>query len=169
MPELQTSIERRRGLTETTAELERDAAELDVRVREGRFQRWLALIAGASSVLSGIEVTYEHYRGSYSRRIMYTPVILSGALAASGVAGFFSRKAARTVLPVISLITLGDGLIGFYFHIRGIQRKPGGWRLPIVNMIMGPPIFAPLLFGVSAYLGLLASLLRRGDEKDVQL
>lgn len=137
----------------------------DVRIREGRFQRWLSLIAGASSILSGLEVAYEHYRAGYSRRIMYTPVILSGALTGAGVAGFFSAKAARTVLPAISAVTLADGAIGFYFHLRGVQRKPGGWRLPITNMIMGPPIFAPLLFGVSAYLGLVASFLRRGEKR----
>jgi hypothetical protein len=136
----------------------------DVRVREGRFQRWLSLIAGLSSILSGLEVAYEHYRGGYSRRIMYTPVILSGALTGAGIGGFFSRKAARTVLPVVSAITLMDGAIGFYFHVRGIQRKPGGWRLPLTNMVMGPPIFAPLLFGVSAYLGLIATFLRRSGK-----
>ena len=142
------------------------ARDVDVDIREGRFQRWLALLAGMSSVLSGLEVTYEHYRGSYSRRVMYTPVILSVALAAGGVAGFFNRRAARTVLPVISVLTLGDGVLGFYFHVRGVHRKPGGWRLPIVNMVMGPPIFAPLLFGLSAYLGFLASFLRRGEQGD---
>ncbi len=142
------------------------AQDVDVDIREGRFQKWLALLAGMSSVLSGLEVTYEHYRGSYSRRVMYTPVILSVALAAGGVSGFFSRRAARTVLPVISVLTLGDGVLGFYFHVRGVHRKPGGWRLPIVNMVMGPPIFAPLLFGVSAYLGFLASFLRRGEHGD---
>lgn len=147
-------------------ELERGARAIDVAIREGRFQRWLALIAGLSSVLSGIEVSYEHYKGSYSRRVMYTPVILSGALAAGGLAGFFSRRAARTVLPAISVLTLGDSVLGFYFHVRGIHRKPGGWRLPIVNMVMGPPVFAPLLFGVSAYLGFLASFLRRGEHGD---
>ena len=142
------------------------ARDVDVDIREGRFQKWLALLAGMSSVLSGLEVTYEHYRGSYSRRVMYTPVILSVALAAGGVSGFFSRRAARTVLPVISVLTLGDGVLGFYFHVRGVHRKPGGWRLPIVNMVMGPPIFAPLLFGLSAYLGFLASFLRRGEQGD---
>ena len=156
-----------RELLEDT--LEHDTTEIDIHIREGRFQRWLALIAGLSSVLSGVEVAYEHYRGSYSRRVMYTPVILSGALAAGGFAGFFSKRAARTVLPAVSVITLGDGLLGFYFHLRGIQRKPGGWRLPLVNMIMGPPIFAPLLFGVSAYLGLLASSLRRSERDDHRL
>lgn len=132
-------------------------------IREGRFQRSLALIAGLSSVLSGLEVAYEHYRGSYSQRIMYTPVILSQALLVAGVCAAVNRRAARTLLPVVSAVTLADCAIGFGFHIRGIQRKPGGWRIPVFNIIMGPPLFAPLLFGMSAYLGLIASFLRRED------
>ncbi|MGI8962175.1 MAG: hypothetical protein ACR2IV_20935 [Bryobacteraceae bacterium] len=142
------------------------AEDIDLNVREGRFQGWLSLMAGMSSVLAGLEVSYEHYRGSYSRRVMYTPVILSVALAGGGFAGFFSKRAARTVLPATSILTLGDSVIGFYFHVRGVHRKPGGWRLPIVNMVMGPPIFAPLLFGVSAYLGLVASFLRRAEQSE---
>ena len=117
-------------------------------------------------MVSGLEVAYEHYRGSYSRRVMYTPVILSGLLATAAFAAFFSRRAARTVLRFVSVATLLDALLGFYFHIRGIHRKPGGWRLPMTNMIMGPPIFAPLLFGTSAYLGLIASYLQREESGD---
>lgn len=146
--------------------LKRDIEQVDLDIREGRFQRWLALIAGFSGVLSGIEVSTEHYRGSYSRRIMYTPVALSGAMLVVGCAGFASRKAARTVLPAVSVVTLVDAVVGFYFHVNGIKRKPGGWRLPITNMVMGPPVFAPLLFAVSAYLGFLASFLRRGGSDE---
>ncbi len=130
-------------------------------IREGRFQRALALLAGGASLMSGLEVAYEHYRGSYSQRIMYTPVALSGALGIAGVAGFCSGTAARTSLRAISAVTLLDALIGFYMHVRGIARKPGGWGLPVTNVIMGPPLFAPLLFGTAAYLGLIASFLRR--------
>jgi len=137
-------------------------------IREGRFQRSLALLTAATSVISGLEVAYEHYRGSYSRRVMYTPVILSAVLAAAGIAAFFSRRAARRVLRVVSFITLVDAGVGFYFHVRGIARKPGGWRLPMTNMIMGPPIFAPLLFGTSAYLGLIASYLQREDANSLE-
>lgn len=133
-------------------------------IREGRFQRSLALLAGGASLMSGLEVSYEHYRGSYSQRIMYTPVILSGALFGAGVWGFFSGPAARTVLRATSAVTLADALVGFYFHVRGIARKPGGWHLPITNIVMGPPVFAPLLFGSAAYLGLIASFLRREDS-----
>jgi len=145
-----------------------DLKSLENRIREGRFQRSLALLTAATSVFSGLEVAYEHYRGSYSRRVMYTPVILSAVLAVAGIAAFFSRRAARTVLRFTAAVTLVDAGVGFYFHIRGIQRKPGGWRLPMTNMIMGPPIFAPLLFGTSAYLGLIASYLQREDASEIE-
>ncbi len=136
-------------------------------IREGRFQRSLSLLTATTSVISGLEVAYEHYRGSYSNRVMYTPIILSLVLACAGFAGFFSRRAARTFLRLAAWITLLDACVGFGFHIRGVYRKPGGWRLPMTNMIMGPPIFAPLLFGTSAYLGVVASYLQREDAKTI--
>ena len=109
-------------------------------------------------------MTYEHYKGSYSQRIMYTPVILSLSLCVAGVWGAFNRWAARVLLPLVSLITLLDGVTGFIMHVRGIQRKPGGWRIPVFNIVMGPPIFAPLLFAVSGFLGLITAFLRREDD-----
>lgn len=146
---------------------EQDAEKIARLIREGRFQRSLALLTAGTSIVSGLEVAYEHYRGSYSRRVMYTPVILSGVLGMAALAGFFSRRAARVVLRFAAAVTLADAAVGFYFHICGIHRKPGGWRLPMTNMIMGPPIFAPLLFGTSAYLGLIASFLQREDGNDL--
>lgn len=143
---------------------EHDAQIIANHVREGRFQCSLSLITAASSLISGLEVAYEHYRGSYSRRVMYTPVILSAVLTAAGMAAIFSRKAARTFMRATALVTLVDAGAGFYFHVRGIHRKPGGWRLPMPNMMMGPPVFAPLLFGTAAYLGLIASYLQREDH-----
>jgi hypothetical protein len=142
----------------------REGIVLEHHIREGRFQRSLSLITAFSSLLSGLEVTYEHYIGSYSQRIMYTPVFLSAGLFIAGVWGTFSRRVARVVLPIISLVTVIDGIVGFIFHVRGIHRKPGGWRIPVTNIIMGPPIFAPLLFAVSGLLGLIASMLRREDD-----
>jgi hypothetical protein len=135
-------------------------------IREGRFERGLALMAGLSSILSGLEVGYEHYRAGYGNPIMYSPVLLSGVLTGVGIWASFGGKAGRKALRITSAITLLDSVSGFCFHIRGIQRKPGGWRIPIVNIVMGPPIFAPLLFGTSAYLGLLGSYMRRGDAPE---
>lgn len=138
-------------------------------IREGRFQRSLCLLTAGTSIISGLEAAYEHYRGSYSRRVMYTPVIMSVLLAVAGIAGFFSCRMARTALRLVSAVTLMDAAVGFYFHARGVKRKPGGWRLPMTNMIMGAPIFAPLLFGTSAYLGLIASYLQREDASHVSV
>ena len=135
-------------------------------IEEGRFQRSMSLLVAGTSVVSGLEVAYEHYKGSYSNPVMYTPVILSGVLSVAGIAGFFSRGLARTFLRYTSYLTLLDGVIGFGFHIRGIARKPGGWRLPVTNLVMGPPVFAPLLFGTSAWLGVMASYLRQEDEAE---
>ncbi len=142
----------------------REGIVLDQHIREGRFQRSLSLITAFSSILAGLEVTYEHYRGSYGQQVMYTPVLISPILALAGLWGAFNRRVARTLLPIISLITMLDGVVGFYFHVRGIARKPGGWRIPVFNVIMGPPVFAPLLFALSGFLGFIASLLRREDD-----
>ncbi len=141
----------------------RDAVAADTDIREGRFQRALSLVAGLSGLLAGLEVAYEHYRGSYGQKVMWSPVLLSPLLLIAGVWGAFSKRAAKTVLPVVSWINLLDGVIGFGFHVRGIARKPGGWRAPVANVIMGPPILAPLLFGIGGYLGVIASFLRRTD------
>jgi hypothetical protein len=143
----------------------RQPAKLTVEhLQSGTFQRSMSLLVAGTSIVSGLEVAYEHYKGSYSNPVMYTPVLLSGALTGAGLCGFFSRRLATTLLRYTSLVTLVDGVIGFGFHIRGIARKPGGWRLPITNIVMGPPIFAPLLFGTSAYLGVIASYLQREED-----
>ena len=147
----------------------RDATLVDQHIREGRFQRSLALVAGLSALLGGMEVTQQHYQGSYGQRIMYSPVFISPFLLLAGVWGAFNRRVARTLLPASSLLLLGDGVIGFIFHIRGIARKPGGWRIPVFNITMGPPLFAPLLLGIGGFLGLIATFLRREDDPGVDV
>ena len=143
----------------------RDFAGLALRyVQHGAFQRSMALMVAGSSAVSAMEVGYEHYRGSYSNPVMYTPVLLSVALTGAAGAGFFSRRAATTWMRWVSYATLVDGVVGFGFHIRGVARKPGGWRLPVYNIVMGPPLFAPLLFGTAAYLGVIASYLQREED-----
>ena len=159
------SIGRRPGVLDLRPrKITREGIVVEQHIREGRFQRSLALITAFSSLLSGLEVGTEHYQGSYNQRLMYSPVIASGALLFASLWGAISRKAARTVLPITSLVMLGDGLIGFIWHARGIARKPGGWRIPVFNVVMGPPILAPLLIMISGYLGMMASLLRREDD-----
>jgi hypothetical protein len=149
--------------------LTREGIVVEQHIREGRFQRSLALITVFASLLSGWEVATEHYRGSYNQRLMYSPVLLTPVLMLVGLWGVFSRRAARIVLPLVSLVTMLDGLIGFIWHVRGIARKPGGWRIPMFTVTMGPPVLAPLLFAISGYLGLLTAFLRREDAPKLPL
>lgn len=156
-----------RELVKTFPPVLRQPAEIVIdHIQRGCFQRSMCLLVAGSSLVSTLEVGYEHYKGSYSNPVMYTPVTLGAALTVASTAGIFSRQAATTWMRWLSYITLADGVIGFGFHIRGVARKPGGWRMPVTNIIMGPPLFAPLLFGTSAYLGVIASYLQREEDMD---
>ena len=92
---------------------------------------------------------------------MWTPVALSPVLSAAGVAGVVSERAARTVLPAISTLFLLDGLAGVFFHLRGIARKPGGFKEPTYNLVMGPPALAPGSLAMIGGMGIAAALSRR--------
>ena len=142
---------------------------MKIQIEEGRFQQSLAFMTAGASFVSALEVGYEHYKGSYSNPIMYSPVVLGGLLTAASLGAVFSPDAATGAMRWLSAVTLADGIVGFGFHIRGIARKPGGWSLLLTNVVMGPPLFAPLLFGASAYLGLMASYLRREDHRHIPL
>ena len=50
---------------------------------------------------------------------------------------------------------LFNSLQGEYLHLRGIAQRPGGFgRMARYNAEMGPPTFAPLLFGLVGGMGL---------------
>ncbi|HVT97894.1 MAG TPA: hypothetical protein VHE33_10320, partial [Acidobacteriaceae bacterium] len=61
----------KRTLPEPMGELSANVLE---HLRRGCFQRGLCLVVAVTSVASGLEVGYEHYKGSYSNPVMYTPV-----------------------------------------------------------------------------------------------
>ncbi len=108
-----------------------------------------------------MEIFLEHDRASFGNRMMWVPVVLNPVVAAAGVAGFFSRRMAKTALPLTSAMLVANGLQGTYLHARGVAQRPGGWSMPRYNAETGPPIMAPLLVTVVGGMGLLAALLRR--------
>jgi hypothetical protein len=130
-------------------------------LRAGRAQKLLSAATAASALPMGLEIYINHYGGSFGNKWMWTPVALSPALSAAGVAGVVSERAARTVLPALSSLFVLDGLAGVYFHLRGIARKPGGFSEPTYNLVMGPPALAPGSLAMIGGLGLMASVMRR--------
>ena len=129
--------------------------------RRGRAQRLLSAATALSALPLGFEIYLNHYGGSFGNKWMWTPVALSPALSAAGVAGVVSEKAAKTVLPALSAVFLLDGAAGVYFHLRGAYRKPGGFKQATYNLVMGPPALAPGSLAMIGSLGVAAGIMRR--------
>jgi hypothetical protein len=130
-------------------------------LRRGRIQRSLAAATAASALPLGLEIWFEHFRGSFGDKWMWTPVVLSPALAAAGAAGVRSERAATTVLPAVSALYCLDGAIGVYTHVQGVRKRPGGFDEPLYNIVMGPPLLAPGSLALVGGMGLVAALARR--------
>ena len=130
-------------------------------VRGGRMQKTLAAATAASALPLGLEVYFEHFRGSFGDKWMWTPVALSPALTAAGIAAVRSERAAKTWLPAVSALYCLDGAIGVITHVRGVARKPGGFREPLFNIVMGPPLLAPGSLAMVGGMGLAAAALER--------
>ncbi|HEY2565242.1 MAG TPA: hypothetical protein VGI44_16140 [Acidimicrobiales bacterium] len=134
-------------------------------VQHGRFERSLAGLTGVGALITGTEIWLEHDRASFANRMMWLPVALTPVVSIAGIAGIFSRRAAKTVLPLVSVVVLANSAQGQYLHLRGIAQRPGGWKMARYNAEMGPPMFAPLLFGLVGGIGLLAAILRREPRR----
>lgn len=130
-------------------------------VETGRFERSLAGLAAVGSLVTAAEIYFEHDSASFGNKLMWIPVALGPVGAAAGIGGVFSRRLAKTALPLASAIIVANGLQGTYLHARGIHQKPGGFKNFRYNMEMGPPLMAPLLVTMVGGMGLLAAILRR--------
>ena len=130
-------------------------------IRQGRFERSMALITAFAAVVSGWEAYAQHLRGAFSHWLMWTPVLLTPPTIVAAIGALVSERVARRVLPAVALVSLADGVVGFVFPVRGVGRMAGGWKLGRYNVVMGPPILAPLLTCTVGVMGLLAGMLRR--------
>ena len=134
----------------------------------GRFERTLSALTAAGAAVTAGEIYLSHDKASFGNRMMWWPVVIVPAAipaaVPAGIAAVFSRRAAKTVLPLASAAIVVNGLQGTYLHWRGIAQRPGGWTL--YNMESGPPVFAPLLASMVGGMGLLAAVLRREGRRE---
>jgi hypothetical protein len=129
--------------------------------RRGRVQKTLAATTALTALPLGFEVYLEHFRGSFGDKWMWTPIVLSPLLSAAAAAAVVSPRAARTALPLLSALYGLDGAIGVYTHVQGVRKRPGGFREPLYNLVMGPPVLAPGSLALVGAIGLAASAARR--------
>jgi hypothetical protein len=130
-------------------------------IREGRVQKLLAASTAMSVPALGLEIYFEHYKGSFGDKWMWTPLVLTPPLTAAGVAGYASERAAKTVLPALSALYFLDGVIGVVTHIQGVRKRPGGFKEAHYNLVMGPPLLAPGSLCLVGALGLAAAIVKR--------
>ena len=144
-----------------TVRVEHVLDRLLVNVEHGRFERSLSGLTAVAALVTGAEVYLEHYKASFGNKIMWSPILVTPPLVIAGIGGVFSKRWAKTALPVAAGIFTANGLAGEYYHARGVARKPGGWAMASYNLPMGPPISAPGLMAMVGGMGLLAAILRR--------
>jgi hypothetical protein len=130
-------------------------------LRRGRAQKLLAAATAFSAPPLALEIYLEHYKASFGDRWMWTPIWLTPPLTAAGVAGVFSERAAKTLLPAVSALYFLDGLVGIVTHVRGIRARPGGFREATYNLVMGPPLLAPGSLCMVGAFGLAAAIVKR--------
>jgi hypothetical protein len=130
-------------------------------IRSGRVQKLLAATAALSAPALGAEIYFEHYKGSFGDKWMWTPLVLTPPLTAAGIAGVLSERASRTLLPAVSALYFLDGVAGMVTHLQGLRKRPGGLKEAHYNLVMGPPLLAPGSLCLVGALGIAAALVKR--------
>ena len=114
-----------RRLLPTRASRNLISAEQDI--REGKFQRQVAIVAGVSSLLSGFEAYYSHYKNNFRYKIQWSPVVIAPLLAASAFGSVAKPRLATTALPALSAVAGADAAVGFYItHVACFAVRADG-------------------------------------------
>ena len=117
--------------------------------------RILILFVSLAFMLVGIQVTMFHYRQNFHHKAMWLPVISSPIFFAIGLAlTIYNVSWLSTLFQILMWFGVVSGLIGFYFHVRGVGIRVGGWALR--NFLTGPPVTLPMMFTAISVLGLIA-------------
>ena len=131
-------------------------------LREGRFQRHLAVATAAAAFFSGIEALYSHYKNNFKYKAQWSPIVIAALCCRSGHrCGSKPPGREETFAGRFRAGNRGRRGRDFIITLAASLRRPGGLKHPVYNVMFGPPIFAPLLFAACGFLGVLASMFRR--------
>lgn len=117
--------------------------------------RVLLLFTALAFLLIFIQVLLFHYRQNFRHWAMWIPVLATPVLGVFLIIMALGNTSGVRPLVVVLLVAgvLG-GLIGFYYHFRGVGTRVDGYRLQ--NFLVGPPVILPLMVTTISLLGLMA-------------
>ena len=110
------------------------------------------------------EIYTSHDGASFGNKMMWWPIVVVPTAIPAGIAAVFSRRAAKTVLPLASRGDRRQRAAGHLPALRAASRRGRAAGTAAYNIEMGPPVFAPLLAALVGGMGLLAAVLRREDD-----
>ncbi len=117
--------------------------------------RVVILFVSLAFLLIGIQVALFHYRQNFHNKAMWLPVISAPIYFIAGVVlTWYNAYWLHQLFIVFMWIGVVTGIIGFYFHVRGVRLRVGGWVLR--NVLIGPPVVLPVVFTAISGLGLIA-------------
>jgi hypothetical protein len=111
----------------------------------------------STSVL--MDSAVEHYRGGFTNRAMYTPLLVSALTLAISAHGTTDRRPdIHRVRHGVAVAAAATGLAGTGFHIWNVLKRPG--RLDWQNLFYGAPVGAPMAILLAGLLGTAAEWVR---------
>jgi len=117
--------------------------------------RIVVLFVALAFLLVAIQVTMSHYRQNFYRKVMLVPVISAPIYFLVGLAlAIWAKSWLFNTFHVLMWIAVLSGLAGFYYHVRGVGLRVGGYT--VRNYLIGPPIIMPLVYSAMGALGLIA-------------
>jgi hypothetical protein len=119
-----------------------------------------AVLALSAVMYLGIwlQVSAMHWAAAFRRWQMWAPVFATPAFALAALLGVLSRDGPLGYIAAVGLLGgVGEGLLGTFFHLQGVNYQVGG-LLSMRNLVVGPPPILPVayaLIGVAGLVGLL--------------
>lgn len=115
--------------------------------------------AGLISLSTLLDSSIEHYRGSFSNKAMFTPLIVSALTLGVSLHGTVDKHEAthkfRNLTYAAAALT---GVVGTGFHLYNVGKRPGGFSWQ--NLFNSSPLGAPAAVGLAGLLGYYSERLR---------
>ena len=105
-------------------------------IEHGRFERSLSGLTAVAAAITTAEIYIEHYKASFGNKMMWSPIIVTPPVVCRHRRRL-QPQVGEDVVAARPRDLHANGLLGEYYHARGVARRPGGWRFFGYNVPMG--------------------------------